>query len=38
MHIKYLAKFLIEIGEPLGGGKHDNIWDVSKLASSYKIK
>lgn len=38
MHIKFLAKFLIEIGEPLGGGPYDNIWDVSKLASSYKIK
>jgi hypothetical protein len=35
MHTKYLAKFLKGIGEPLGGGKYDNIWDLAKIASSY---
>jgi hypothetical protein len=38
MHIKFLAKFLLDVGEPLGGKKNDNIWDVAKLASSFKIK
>lgn len=37
MHVKFLANFLLSIGEPLGGCKYDNIWDVAKLASSFKL-
>ena len=38
MHTRHLANFLIDVGEPLGGVKDSNIWDVAKLASSFKIK
>ena len=30
MHTKFLAKFLLELGEPLGAMKGDNIWDSAK--------
>ena len=38
MHIKFLAQFLIDIGEPFGAKEDQNIWDIAKLASSYKIR
>jgi hypothetical protein len=38
MNYKYLCKFLLDIGKPLGGGKDENLWDVAKLASSFKLK
>jgi len=38
MHTKYLAHFLLELGEPLGGLEGDNIWDAAKSASNFKIK
>lgn len=28
----------MEIGEPFGAKEDQNIWDVAKLASSYKIR
>lgn len=38
MHYKFLCRFLLDIGKPLGGSKEENLWDVAKLASSFKLK
>ena len=38
MHTKHLARFLIEIGPPLGSLEGDNIWDAAKIASNFKLK
>ncbi|CAD8187083.1 unnamed protein product [Paramecium octaurelia] len=38
MHYKFLCKFLLDIGKPLGGGEEENLWDVAKIASSFKLK
>jgi hypothetical protein len=38
MHTKFLAHFLLELGEPLGCQKGDNIWDAAKNASNFHIK
>ncbi|CAD8147067.1 unnamed protein product [Paramecium octaurelia] len=38
MNYKFLCKFLLDIGKPLGGSKEENLWDVAKLASSFKLK
>ncbi|CAD8121632.1 unnamed protein product [Paramecium sonneborni] len=38
MHYKFLCRFLMDIGKPLGGGKDENLWDVGKLASSFKLQ
>ncbi|CAD8110743.1 unnamed protein product [Paramecium primaurelia] len=38
MHYKFLCRFLLDIGKPLGGGNDENLWDVGKLASSFKIQ
>ncbi|CAD8096268.1 unnamed protein product [Paramecium sonneborni] len=38
MNYKFLCKFLLDIGKPLGGGKEENLWDVAKLASSFKLQ
>lgn len=35
MHTKFLAKFLLLLGEPLGSQDGDNIWDAAKNASSF---
>ncbi|CAD8190379.1 unnamed protein product [Paramecium pentaurelia] len=35
---KYLAHFLLELGEPLGAQKGDNIWDAAKHASEFELK
>ena len=37
MHTKYLANFLLEIGDPLGSREGDNVWDAAKIASKFKI-
>ena len=37
MHYKFLCRFLMDIGKPLGGGRDENLWDVGKLASSFKL-
>jgi hypothetical protein len=37
MHTKFLAHFLLELGEPLGCPVGDNIWDASKIASNFQI-
>lgn len=38
MQYKYLCRFLLDIGKPLGGDEEENLWDVAKIASSFKIK
>ncbi|CAK56635.1 unnamed protein product (macronuclear) [Paramecium tetraurelia] len=38
MHYKFLCKFLLDIGKPFGGGEEENLWDVAKIASSFKLK
>lgn len=38
MHYKFLCRFLLDIGKPLGGSKDENLWDVAKIASSFKLK
>ncbi|CAD8187842.1 unnamed protein product [Paramecium octaurelia] len=35
---KYLAHFLLELGEPLGARRGDNIWDAAKHASEFELK
>lgn len=37
MHIKFLARFLLEINAPFGCEKHENIWDAAKLASKFHL-
>lgn len=38
MHSKYLAKFLLDLGPPLGSDIGDNIWDSAKHSSNFKLK
>ncbi|CAD8144212.1 unnamed protein product [Paramecium pentaurelia] len=38
MQTKYLGHFLLDLEEPLGAQKGDNIWDAAKKASSYELK
>ncbi|CAD8191236.1 unnamed protein product [Paramecium pentaurelia] len=38
MHYKFLCRFLLDIGQPLGGGKDDNLWDVAKLSSKLNLR
>lgn len=38
MHYKFLCRFLLDIGKPLGGSKDENLWDVGKLASFFKLQ
>jgi len=38
IHTSTLAHFLLDLGEPLGSIKGDNIWDVAKSASNFRIK
>ncbi len=38
MHSKYLAKFLLDLGPPLGSDKGDNVWDCAKNSSNFKLK
>jgi hypothetical protein len=38
MHTKFLANFLLDLGEPLGSLKGDNIWDAARSASNFHIK
>lgn len=37
MHTKFLARFLLDIGLPLGCGRYDNVWDAAKLASYFRL-
>ncbi|CAD8054707.1 unnamed protein product [Paramecium primaurelia] len=38
MHYKFLCRFLLDIGQPLGGGNDDNLWDAAKLASKLNLR
>ncbi|CAD8059210.1 unnamed protein product [Paramecium sonneborni] len=38
MQTKYLGQFLLDLQEPLGAQKGDNIWDAAKKASSFELK
>ena len=38
MHTKYLAHFLLELGEPFGAQSGDNVWDAAKTASGFQLK
>lgn len=38
MHYKFLCKFLLDIGNPLGCDKSDNLWDAAKLASHFNLR
>ncbi|CAK58588.1 unnamed protein product (macronuclear) [Paramecium tetraurelia] len=38
MQTKYLGHFLLDLEEPLGALKGDNIWDAAKKASSFELK
>ncbi|CAD8056227.1 unnamed protein product [Paramecium sonneborni] len=38
MQTKYLGHFLLDLEEPLGAQKGDNIWDAAKKASSFELK
>ena len=38
MHTRFLAYFLLDLGEPLGALNGDNVWDAAKNASSFEIK
>ncbi|CAD8075873.1 unnamed protein product [Paramecium primaurelia] len=38
MHFKFLCKFLIDIGQPLGVDKDSNLWDACKLSSQLKLQ
>jgi hypothetical protein len=30
MHYKFLCRFLLDIGAPLGRSKEENLWDAAK--------
>lgn len=38
MHTKFIARFLLDLGEPLGSQKGDNIWDSAKSAFNFRIR
>ncbi|CAK82706.1 unnamed protein product (macronuclear) [Paramecium tetraurelia] len=38
MHYKFLCRFLMDLGAPLGRGKEENLWDAAKQASAFKLK
>ncbi|CAD8125822.1 unnamed protein product [Paramecium sonneborni] len=38
MHYKFLCRFLLDLGAPLGRGKEENLWDAAKQASAFKLK
>ncbi|CAD8114498.1 unnamed protein product [Paramecium sonneborni] len=38
MHYKFLCRFLLDISQPLGGEKEDNLWDAAKLASKLNLR
>ncbi|CAD8123231.1 unnamed protein product [Paramecium sonneborni] len=38
MHYKFLCRFLMDLGSPLGRGKEENLWDAAKQASAFKLK
>ena len=38
MHIRFIANFLLEIDEPLGNNREDNIWDAARKAVSFRLK
>lgn len=37
MHYKYLCKFLLDIGSPLGLDSDSNLWDACKFTSGLKL-
>lgn len=38
MHTRFLVRFLLELGEPLGCKIGDNVWDSAKNAFNFKIR
>ncbi|CAK68274.1 unnamed protein product (macronuclear) [Paramecium tetraurelia] len=38
MHYKFLGKFLMDIGLPLGVDQDSNLWDACKLSSKFKLQ
>ena len=38
MHTRFIARFLLDLGEPLGALNGDNIWDTAKSASNFRIR
>lgn len=38
MHTRFIARFLLDLGEPLGALSGDNIWDAAKSASNFRIR
>lgn len=38
MATKHLARFMVDLGPPLGCQEGDNIWDAAKIAVHFKLK
>lgn len=38
MHSKFICHFLLDLGEPLGSLKGDNIWDAAKHVTNFSLK
>lgn len=38
MPLRYLAKFLVDLGEPLGSQAGDNVWDTAKNSSNFNLR
>lgn len=38
MHTRFIARFLLDLKEPLGALNGDNIWDAAKSASNFRIR
>ncbi|CAK80287.1 unnamed protein product (macronuclear) [Paramecium tetraurelia] len=38
MHTRYIGRFLLDLNQPLGAQKGDNIWDAAKDAFNFRIR
>ncbi|CAD8094810.1 unnamed protein product [Paramecium sonneborni] len=38
MHTRFIARFLLDLKEPLGALQGDNVWDAAKSASNFRIR
>ena len=38
MHTRFIARFLLDLREPLGSQEGDNVWDAAKMASNLRIR
>ncbi|CAD8178808.1 unnamed protein product [Paramecium pentaurelia] len=38
MHTRFIARFLLDLHEPLGALEGDNVWDAAKSASNFRIR